>query len=208
VAEVFEVEGPEDPALEAAAEALGSGELVVLPTDTVYGVAGRPDLPGATGRIFEVKRRPPELTLPVLVAGTSDARRVASLGADAERLADRFWPGGLTLVLPRTEWSGPWDLGGEGGTVGVRVPAHEVALELLARTGPLAATSANRSGHPTPSDCPGVRAALGDQVAVYLCAGSAASGVASTVVDLTAGEPRILREGAIPPDDVLTALAV
>jgi L-threonylcarbamoyladenylate synthase len=202
VAEVYEVEGPEDPALDLAAQALAAGELVVVPTDTVYGVAARPGVPGATDRLFEAKRRPRDLTLPVLVAGTGDARRIAWMDVAANKLATRFWPGALTMVLRRTELSMPWDLGEAGDTVGVRVPAHEVVMELLARTGPLAVTSANRSGAPTPSDCAGVRVVLGDAVAVYLCAGVLDSDFPSTVVDLTGPGHRVLREGAIDSRDI------
>jgi L-threonylcarbamoyladenylate synthase len=202
VAELYEVEGPGDPALDLAAEALATGELVVVPTDTVYGVAARPDVAGATERLFQAKQRPRDLTVPVLVAGTGDARRIAWMDVAANKLATRFWPGALTMVLPRTELSMPWDLGQEGATVGVRVPAHEVVLELLARTGPLAVTSANRSGAPTPSDCAGVRVVLGDAVAVYLCTGVLDSDFPSTVVDMTGPEHRVLREGAIGSSDI------
>lgn len=193
------VDALEDPdrALAAAEAALSRGGVVVLPTDTVYGVGARPDVPEATSRLFAAKRRPRELTLPVLVAGVDDAARVASVDDRARSLAERFWPGPLTLVLPRTEWSRGWDLGSHRETVGIRVPAHPVALALLRRTGPLAVTSANRSGEDTPPTCRGVRAALGEAVDVYLCAGSA-GGVASTVVDLTGGEPALLRAGGLP----------
>jgi L-threonylcarbamoyladenylate synthase len=207
VAEVLEVDGPLDPGVDAAAEALALGELVVLPTDTVYGVAARPDLPEATRRLFDAKRRPRDLTLPVLVAGTGDARRVAWMDVRADKLAARYWPGALTLVLPRTPLSMPWELGEDRETVGVRVPANEVALELLSRTGPLAATSANRSGQPTPSDCEGVRAVLGEAVSVYLCTGPVDDDVPSTVVDLSGPESRVLREGAISSSDIMVTMA-
>jgi L-threonylcarbamoyladenylate synthase len=202
VTDLFEVDGPEDQALDVAAEALALGELVVVPTDTVYGLAARPDVPGATDRLFQAKQRPRDLTLPVLVAGPGDARRVAWMDIAADKLAARFWPGALTMVLPRTQASMAWDLGEDRDTVGVRVPAHEVVLELLARTGPLAVTSANRSGNPTPSDCLGVRVVLGDAVAVYLCTGVLDSDLPSTVVDLTGEEHSVLREGAISARDV------
>jgi L-threonylcarbamoyladenylate synthase len=202
VADLYEVEGPEDPALDLAAEALAAGELAVVPTDTVYGVAARPDVAGATERLFEAKRRPWRLMLPVLVAGTGDARRIAWMDVAADKLAARFWPGALTMVLPRTDVSMPWELGEARDTVGVRVPANEMVLELLARTGPLAVTSANRSGDPTPSDCAGVRVVLGDAVAVYLCTGVLDSDLPSTVVDLMGPGHRVLREGAIGARDI------
>jgi L-threonylcarbamoyladenylate synthase len=191
--------------IEAAAEALARGRLVVLPTDTVYGVAASPRVPGATARLFEAKRRTRRLTLPVLVAGREQVATVAVLDRRADLLADRFWPGGLTVILPRTPESLRWDLGDKEDTVGVRVPDHPVARGLLAVTGPLAVTSANRSGEPTPSTCRGVREALGEAVSVYLC-DDPAPGRASTVVDLTAAEPEVVREGAIPAARVLAAL--
>jgi tRNA threonylcarbamoyl adenosine modification protein (Sua5/YciO/YrdC/YwlC family) len=195
-----------DAALTTAEQELAEGELVVLATDTVYGVAARPDMPGATGRIFAAKRRPRGLTLPVLAGGPAAAEEIAAFDDRARTLAARFWPGGLTIVLPRTGRSRGWDLGVQRDTVGVRVPAHDVALDLLGRTGPLAVTSANRSGEPTPADCDAVRAALADAVAVYLCAGRCA-GRPSTLVDLTPPRARVLREGAVPTADVVAALA-
>jgi L-threonylcarbamoyladenylate synthase len=202
---VFELSGPEDAALDAAAEAVALGGAVVVPTDTVYGVAARPDDPAATDRLFRLKGRPRDLGLPVLAAGLDQARTVGSLSEPAERLAVRFWPGGLTLVVPRAPAAASWDLGAGRSTVALRVPDHAVAVSLLRRTGPLAATSANRSGRPTPEDCDGVRGELGEAVAVYLCAGRL-SPVPSTIVDLTASEPRVVRSGALDPEEVLQAL--
>lgn len=192
--------------LDAAVAALAAGGLVVFPTDTVFGLAARPDVEGATDAIFEAKQRPRSLTLPILVADGTSAWEVAERDGRAARLAAAHWPGPLTLVLRRTAQSSGWQLGDEGGTVGVRVPDHPIALELLRRTGPLAVTSANRSGEPTPDDCAGVRSALGDAVAVYLCAGSAPRGTASTVADLTGAEARVLREGALPSAELLAML--
>lgn len=196
-----------DPAegMRAAEEALARGELVVLPTDTVYGVAARPDLAGATGRVFDAKRRPADLSLPVLAHSAQAAEAVAEFDDRARFLATRFWPGGVTIVLPRMPAARAWDLGGEVETVGVRVPAHDVTLALLERTGPLAVTSANLSGQPTPPDCEGVRRALGEAVSVSLCAGTCA-GTPSTVVDLTGPTVRITREGAVRADDIMDAL--
>ena len=202
---VFELTEPGDAALDAAEQALARGDLVVLPTDTVYGVAARPDVAGAPDRVFEAQRRRRGLTLPVLAADLEQAGRVGSLDPRANTVAERFWPGALTLVLPREPAAASWDLGEERATVALRVPDHPVALALLARTGPLAATSANRSGRATPDDCVGVREELGDAVAVYLCAGTL-SAVPSTIVDLTGQEPRVLRAGALAPGEVLDAL--
>jgi tRNA threonylcarbamoyl adenosine modification protein (Sua5/YciO/YrdC/YwlC family) len=209
VSELFELgstkDSPPEEAIEAATRAVRAGELIVVPTDTVYGIAARPDRKKATALLFAAKRRPRDLTLPVLVGDVEDAGRVGVLDDRARALADRFWPGGLTLVLPRTELARRWDLGGEKQTAGVRVPNHPVALDLLRTTGPLAVTSANHSGEPTPSDCPGVRALFGQTVAVYLCAGPV-GGLASTVVDVSGPEPKVLREGAIRAAEVLAAL--
>jgi L-threonylcarbamoyladenylate synthase len=204
--DVFDISGSmRDAALATAEETLGRGELVVLPTDTVYGLSARPDLHAATARLFTTKRRPRGLTLPVLVPNQRIAESVAVFDDRALVLAERFWPGGVTLVLPRTDAARTWDLGHETDTVGVRIPAHHVALALLHRTGPLAVTSANVSGEPTPPDCPGVRAALGDAVAVYLCAGRCA-GTPSTVVDLIGPEVRVIRVGAVGDADIRAAL--
>src|SRR5439155_7405773 len=117
---------------EAAREAL-AGRLIVLPTDTVYGMGTRPDDPQATGRLFEAKRRPRDLTLPVLVASEDDASSVGVMDGRARALARRFWPGPLTLVIPRAERSREWDLGGDTGTVGLRRPRHLLALAVLER---------------------------------------------------------------------------
>jgi L-threonylcarbamoyladenylate synthase len=204
--EVFDASGSMlERALSAAREALAKGDLVVLPTDTVYGVGARGDVPGATARLFDAKRRPRGLTLPVLAVDAGQAWAVAVPDDRARRLASRFWPGPLTMVQPRTEVARDWDLGDAGDTVGVRVPAHDVAQALLRVTGPLPVTSANRSGQPTPADCEGVRAALGESVAVYLCAGPS-DGTASTVLDLGGPSPRLLREGVIPGKVLLAAL--
>ena len=195
-----------DPIDDAVAAAL-RGELIVIPTDTVYGIGTRPDVPGAADRLFEAKGRPRDLELPVLVASTSDAHRIAEFDPRAVRMAGRAWPGPLTLVLPRTNDSATWDLGGSGTTIGVRIPRHPLAQAVLARTGPLAVTSANRSGEPTPEGCDGVVDAFGDTVAVYLCEEKPLAGRPSAVVDLTHGEARILRTGALGVTELEALLA-
>jgi tRNA threonylcarbamoyl adenosine modification protein (Sua5/YciO/YrdC/YwlC family) len=194
-----------DPIADAAAAAL-AGELVVLPTDTVYGIGTRPDDPGATARLFEAKGRPRELELPVLVPGVEVARAIAAFDVRAERLAGRFWPGPLTLVLNRTERSMGWVLGGDPSTIGVRVPHHPIALAVLAHSGPLAVTSANLTGRPTPATCEGLEAAFGDRVAVYLCQDEPLLGRPSTVAMLHGGDLVILREGSISSEDLERAL--
>lgn len=191
-------------AIEQAAAAAHAGRLIVIPTDTVYGIGTRPDDPAATARLFQAKGRPRAMELPVLVPSTAAARRIAVFDERAEMLAIRFWAGPLTIVLSRTEVSRPWDLGGDPATIGVRMPHHPLALAVLARTGPLAVSSANRSGQPTPSTCEELQAVFGDVVDVYLCASEALDGTASTVVDLSRGPPEVIREGAIDPGASLT----
>ena len=180
-----------------AAAAARRGELIVLPTDTVYGIGTRPDDPAATGRVFEAKGRPRDLELPVLVATVEEARAVAVFDERAERLAAALWPGRLTLVLPRGADASGWDLGGDPATVGVRAPHHPLALALLADAGPLAVTSANLSGRPPAETCNELQATFGDRVAVYLCQDVPLAGVASTVLDLAHGPATIVREGSL-----------
>jgi L-threonylcarbamoyladenylate synthase len=184
-----------DPIADAAAAAR-SGGLIVFPTDTVYGIGTRPDDPSATARLFRAKARPRELELPVLAATAAGVRSVARFDERADRLAGACWPGGLTLVLPRAAASRDWDLGGDPGTVGVRVPHHPLALALLAASGPLAVTSANRSGDPPAGTCDELNRLFGDDVAVYLCQPDPLVGAVSTVVDLAHGPARLLRAGA------------
>jgi tRNA threonylcarbamoyl adenosine modification protein (Sua5/YciO/YrdC/YwlC family) len=192
--------------IEGAASAARRGALIVLPTDTVYGIGTRPDEPSATTGLFEAKGRPAELTVPVLVPSAASARAIAAFDERAEALVLRFWAGPLTLVLPRTEASAGWALGGDAETIGVRMPHHPLALAVLARTGPLAVTSANRSGEPTPTTCDGVRGIFGDRVEVYLCESEPLEGAASTVVDLGHGQVRVLRRGSVAEADVIDAL--
>jgi tRNA threonylcarbamoyl adenosine modification protein (Sua5/YciO/YrdC/YwlC family) len=192
--------------VDEAIRAVLDGGLVVFPTDTVYGLAARPDDPDATGLVFRAKRRGRELALPVLVPSIASASDVAVFDERAELLAAALWPGALTIVLPRAARSAGWDLGGEAATVGIRQPAHPLAGAILEATGPLAVTSANRSGEPPATTCDGLRRALGDLVEVYLCEDEPAAGSASTVIDLAHGAPRVLRGGAVPIDDVARLL--
>jgi L-threonylcarbamoyladenylate synthase len=192
--------------VEEAVSALRAGRLVVIPTDTVYGVGGRPDDSSVTARIFEAKQRLRTMTLPVLVPSLDDAMRIADLGEIGRRLAERHWPGPLTIVCRRTEESARWDLGGDSATVGVRMPAHPLALAVLERAGPLAVTSANVSGDATPATCEEIEALFADAIAVYVCDDVPLAGSPSTVVDLTTGEPRVLREGALSAEVILNLL--
>jgi L-threonylcarbamoyladenylate synthase len=190
-----------------AAAATRDGRLVVFPTDTVYGIGTRPDDPAATARLFEAKRRPRELELPVLAASLNEVRTVAVLGDAAESLANACWPGGLTLVLNRAPMSAGWELGGDPLTIGVRIPRHPLARSLLAAAGPLAVTSANRSGEPPASTCEELESSFGDDVALYLCQEAPLAGRPSTVVDLAHGPARVLRRGAVAPDVIARLLS-
>ncbi len=184
-------------AIEDAAAAALAGALVVMPTDTVYGIGTRPDDPAATARLFEAKGRPRDLELPVLVASRAMAEELARFDDRAWKLVGRFWPGPLSLVLPRTDRSRGWDLGEDAETIAVRMPHHPLALALLARTGPLAVTSANPTGEPPATTCEGLRSAFGDAVEVYLCEEGPLEGLASTVADLTGSDLRIVRAGTV-----------
>ena len=187
-----------DPIADAVAAAR-AGHLIVFPTDTVYGIGTRPDDPAATARLFQVKARPPGLELPILAATVAEARAVARFDDRADRLSGACWPGALTLVLPRAEASSAWELGGDPETVGIRVPHHPLALAVLAAAGPLAVTSANRSGAPPGRTCDELQAGFGDGVDVYLCQDEPLDGLASTVVDLAHGSARLLRAGSVAP---------
>lgn len=188
--------------LDAAAEALARGDVVVIPTDTVYGVAVAASVPGSSAKLFAIKERPADVPLPVLCADAGQAAALAAeVPAAAERLMARFWPGGLTIVLARSPEL-ELDLGGDGTTIGVRVPDHDVPRELAGRVGPLVTTSANRHGRPTPPDAAGVADELGDGVAVIVDGGVCA-GAPSTVVTCADGGLRIVRQGVIPGADII-----
>lgn len=187
--------------LDAAVAALRVGHLVVMPTDTVYGVAGLLRAHGAVASIFHSKARPEDRPIPILGATVEDLEAIVKFDERAYRLAERFWPGPLTIVLPRAALFSH-DVGGNhSGTVGVRIPGHDVALELLQRSGPLAVSSANRSGDPPATTIDQARAALGGAVAVYIDGGECAGDV-SSVVSLI-GDRQVLREGAIATDQIL-----
>jgi L-threonylcarbamoyladenylate synthase len=182
--------------IEDAADAVRRGELIVFPTDTVYGIAARPDDPSATERLFEAKRRPRELSLPVLVASLEVAHTLGRFDDRADRLCV-LWPGALTIVLPRTDVSRPWNLGADRDTIGLRAPRNPLATAVLLAAGPLATTSANRSGEPPARTCDDLHQAFGDSVAVYLCQDDPAGNAVSTVLDLAHGGARIVRAGAV-----------
>lgn len=183
--------------IEAAVTAIRHGELVVFPTDTVYGLAADAFSPAAVARLLEAKGRGPELPTPVLVPAlrTLDGL-VDEVPSAARELVEAFWPGGLTLVL-RHATTLAWDLGDTKGTVAVRMPLDPIALSVLERTGPLAVSSANRSGLAPPTDAAEAARQLGTAVAVYLDGGETGDPVPSTIVDLTGEVPKVLRAGAV-----------
>jgi tRNA threonylcarbamoyl adenosine modification protein (Sua5/YciO/YrdC/YwlC family) len=184
-------------AVESAAHSVAAGELVVLPTDTVYGLGADAFDAVAVNDLLRVKGRGRDMPVPVLVGSwaTIDGL-VGSVDQRMRDLVEAFWPGGLTLVV-RHAPSLTWDLGDARSTVALRMPLHPVAIELLEKTGPMAVSSANRSGRPPAQTAAEAREQLGEDVAVYLEDGPAATGVASTIVDLTGPTPRIVREGAL-----------
>ena len=202
MASFFECRDPDvrADAIKTAANSVASGELVVLPTDTVYGLGADAFQPAAVAELLRVKGRGRDVPVPVLVGSWSTIDGlVSAVDARTRSLVEAFWPGGLTLVV-RHAPTLSWDLGDSDGTVAVRMPLHPVAIELLEATGPMAVSSANRHGKPAAQTAAEARAQLGDDVAVYLEDGQAMGGVASTIVDLTGARPRILRLGAVSAD--------
>jgi L-threonylcarbamoyladenylate synthase len=182
----------------AAVGAVLKGELVVLPTDTVYGIGADAFRPGAVQALLDAKGRGREMPPPVLVGSVRAANAlVEDLGPYGQELIDEFWPGGLTVIC-RSSRSLKWDLGETKGTVAVRMPQDQVALDLLAQTGPMAVSSANLTGQPAATTAEGAREQLGESVAVYLDGGPCETDVPSTIVDLTGDMPRLLRGGAVP----------
>ncbi|MDR2984385.1 MAG: threonylcarbamoyl-AMP synthase [Nocardiopsaceae bacterium] len=182
----------------AAAAAVLKGELVVLPTDTVYGVGADAFRPSAVQSLLNAKGRTRDMPPPVLVGTIRAANAlVEDLGPYGQDLIDEFWPGGLTLIC-RASRSLKWDLGETKGTVAVRMPQDQVALELLTQTGPMAVSSANLTGQAAATTAEAAREQLGESIAVYLDGGPCEAHVPSTIVDLTGDMPRLLRDGAVP----------
>ncbi|WP_296667788.1 L-threonylcarbamoyladenylate synthase [Demequina sp.] len=191
------------PALDAAVDAVARGAVVVLPTDTVYGVGADAFQPDAVARVLAAKGRGRQMPPPVLIP---DVRTVDGLAHDvpaaARSLMEACWPGALTVIV-QAQPSLAWDLGETHGTVALRVPDHAAARALLARTGPLAVTSANLTGQPAATTAEQAEAQLGDSVAVYLDAGDSPLGVASTIVDATGDHLRIVRDGGVSRDRIV-----
>lgn len=182
----------------AAKEAAQRGEAVVLPTDTVYGIGVDAFSPQAVAVLLAAKGRNRTMPPPVLVARPEVMDALAAdIPEQARSLAEAFWPGGLTLIL-RAQPSLAWDLGETRGTVALRMPADELALELLGTVGPMAVSSANRTGMPAATTASEARDMLADSVAVYLEDGERVSMPASTIVDCTRDQPKVVREGAVP----------
>jgi tRNA threonylcarbamoyl adenosine modification protein (Sua5/YciO/YrdC/YwlC family) len=183
--------------LTAAADAVLKGELVVLPTDTVYGLGADAFRAAAVSILLAAKGRGREMPPPVLVGSVRAASAlVEDLGQYGQALIDEFWPGGLTIVC-RAARSLQWDLGDTKGTVAIRMPLHPVALDLLRETGPMAVSSANLTGSPPATTAAQAQEQLGDSVSVYLDGGPCPGAAASTIVDLTGDAPRLLRAGVI-----------
>ena len=197
---------------DARAEAirvLKAGGIVAVPTDTVYGIAVALSTPGGIERLFAAKQRPPDKAIALLLADAAQAAELGTITPGASALADAFWPGGLTLVVPRrTDRSLPAALtGGELApgaipTVGLRVPDHDAPRALARGLGPLPTTSANRSGEPEAANAGEIAALLGDAIDLILDGGPATGGPASTVVDCTGQAPEVRRVGAIDPAEI------
>src|SRR6202050_3177587 len=194
--------------VEAAITALRNGELAVLPTDTVYGLAADAFSPVAVAMLFSARGRNRSIPPTVLVGTARAAAALADdLGAFGQDLIDEFWPGPLTLVF-RASPTLLWDLGDSLGTVAVRMPLHPIALDLLRRTGPMAVSSANKHGLPAATTADEAQGQLGDEISVYLDGGPCADNVPSTILDLTGSVPRMLRAGALSVDDLRKVVPV
>jgi L-threonylcarbamoyladenylate synthase len=192
--------------LAAAARAVKAGRLVVLPTDTVYGIGCDAFSGPAVRNLLAAKQRGPDMPVPVLVGSWSTIDGlVLGVPKSARDLIEAFWPGGLSLVL-RHAPSLKWELGETKGTVMLRMPLHPVALELLRDVGPMAVSSANVSGQPPAASAADALEQLGEKVGVYLDGGPSGEPVASTVIDLTGDDPRVLREGAVKTAEVAEVL--
>jgi tRNA threonylcarbamoyl adenosine modification protein (Sua5/YciO/YrdC/YwlC family) len=204
----FDCADPTDRAegLAAAAAAVGEGKLVVLPTDTVYGIGADAFTPAAVEALLRAKGRGRDMPVPVLIGSPRTLDGIATdIPEVARDLVAAFWPGALTVVC-RQQPSLRWDLGDARGTVAVRMPLDPVALELLRSTGPMAVSSANVSGQPPATDAIGARAQLGDSVEVYLDGGPTSDSLPSSIVDVTGEMPRLLRAGAIALAELRTVV--
>jgi L-threonylcarbamoyladenylate synthase len=192
--------------LAAAKQAIGRGRLVVMPTDTVYGIAADAFDPAGVRRLLRAKGRSRRVPTPVLIASADTLRALATkVTPEARQLSQAFWPGALTIIC-RQQPTLQWDLGDTRATVAIRVPDHPDALELLAETGPLAVSSANVHGEPPATTIDEAYEQLGEKVAVYLDAGPTTGAVASTIVDATGDALRVVREGVISLEQLREAV--
>jgi L-threonylcarbamoyladenylate synthase len=198
-------EPPPIKAIDLAVKALSGGDIIGVPTDTVYGLAADPFHTGASDRLFRLKGRPRSVELPVLVGSEEQALSLCTaVPASARRLMRRYWPGPLTLVLPRrTDLAA--DLGEEDATIGIRCPAHPVPLAICVQMGPIATTSANRHKEPALTTAKDVCESLGPDLVLVLDAG-VCDGQPSTVVDCTGEAPKVLREGRLSSEEITAAL--
>jgi L-threonylcarbamoyladenylate synthase len=202
-----EVVRDDDVGRAAAIRVLRSGGIVALPTDTVYGIGVDLAVAGGIERMFEAKRRPPDRAIMLLLANVDQAASLADWPPAAAVLAEAFWPGGLTLVLPqRSGVALPAELTGGRTTIGLRVPDHPAPRALASAVGPLPVTSANISGLPEARTAHEILSHLGEAIDLILDGGPSHGGPPSTVVDCTGDRPRILRSGAIAPADVAARL--
>jgi L-threonylcarbamoyladenylate synthase len=194
---------PQRDAIDEAAKWIRAGSVVAIPTDTLYGLAADPFNTGAVARVFVVKGRAAARALPLIAADAAQiARYLGALPKMAMRLADHFWPGPLTMLMPAAAALAP-DLSGGTGKVGVRVPADPIARAVCAACGhPVTATSANVSGEAAPATADEVERMLGDRIEFLLDAGPTRGGAPSTIVDVTDREPRLVRAGAISWDEI------
>ncbi len=199
------IDNPRAP--EAAARAIAAGSVIAFPTDTVYGLGAGLWQPDAIGKLYALKGRPDEKALPVLLAAKEQWAEAATEASEAAlRLMRRFWPGALTIVLPRRP-DVPDAVGPLTRTIALRVPGHEGLRRVLTRTGPLASSSANRSGHPPATSAKSALDELGYGLALVLDGGALPPRPVSTVVDVTGPEPVIVRQGAITADAIARTLA-
>ncbi|QGU07087.1 Threonylcarbamoyl-AMP synthase [Corynebacterium occultum] len=192
----------------AAVEAVQSGRLVVLPTDTLYGLGCDAFDNAAVANLLATKHRGPDMPVPVLVGSWDTIQGlVREYSPQAKALVEAFWPGGLSIVVPQAP-SLPWNLGDTRGTVMLRMPLHPVAIELLRQTGPMAVSSANISGQQPPTTAVQAKQQLGSAVSVYLDGGTTPVGQPSSIVDLAGPLPRLLREGAISAERIAEVLGM
>lgn len=188
--------------INAAVESVRRGDLIVMPTDTLYGLGADAAKPWSVNSLLSAKGRGRQMPPPVLLGSRGALDALANnLPAAAHDLMDAFWPGALTIVVEHAP-ALDWDLGETGGTIAVRMPLHPVALEVLRGTGPMAVSSANKTGQPAAPTAAAARDQLGYLVSVYLEVGALADAIPSSIVDVTGDLPRLLRPGAISADDL------